>query len=135
FVFAMGVPRPVESRLAPGGVGAMRTSVWEKDVVFDERVTDWVPERRLAYRFEIDPRRVPARAFDEHVRLGGRYYALRDGSYTLQPRRDGGTDLTLTTTIVDLSRTGSYGRAWGRFVFGDFHGVLLDLLRNRAERP
>lgn len=132
-VFAMGVPRPLRSDLPGTTPGTMRTSVWEKDVVFHERVTESRRAHVLAYRFEIDGRRIPARAFDEHVRLGGRYYALRDGAYRLRALPRGRTELSLSTTLSNTSRTGAYGRAWAHVVFSDFHGVLLDLIRDRSE--
>ena len=132
-IFAMGVPRPLEAHMDGKGLGASRTSRWEKNVVFQERMTRWLPGREMAYDFVIDPQTIPAAAFDEHVRIGGKNYQLLSGGYRLVEVSPGVTELTLSTTIANHSRTGLYGKAWSNFVFDEFHGVILDLIRDRSE--
>ena len=71
---------------------------------------------------------------DEHVEVGGRYFGLIDGGYSLEPTRDGGTRLTLRTTYRLTARPSLYARYWAYLIMGDFHRMILDLIRDRSER-
>jgi hypothetical protein len=133
FIFWMGVPKPLEARMEGSGVGAMRVSRWQKNVVFRERMTRWIPASEMAYDFIIDPRDIPSTAFDEHVTLAGKNYKILHGGYQLRALGPNLTEVTLYTTISNHSRTGLYGKIWSEYVFHDFHGVILDLIHNRSE--
>jgi Polyketide cyclase / dehydrase and lipid transport len=51
--FKLGVPQPVECRVPDGhgGVGSVRQCVSDQGIVH-QRIFEWVPERRLAFRME-----------------------------------------------------------------------------------
>jgi len=52
-LFRLGVPQPLECRLPAGhgGVGSERECVSDQGVVH-QRILEWVPDRRLAFRME-----------------------------------------------------------------------------------
>jgi len=134
FVHLIGLPRPVEAHMDGSGPGSVRTSRWEKNVWFQEVITDWERPRAMRYRFVVPKGAIPRAALDEHVEINGDYFDLLDGGYTLQPAADGGTDLSLSTRFVNKSRLKVYGNLWGKLVLQDFHRSILGLMKSRAER-
>jgi hypothetical protein len=126
----IGVPKPLEANMNATGVGAIRTSKWQKGVIFKEVITDWQPNKQMLYRFDIDPD-----ALDKHVKLGGEYFSPLYGGYELSEDKSGNTILTLKTTVQDNTNFGVYSRIWGEVIFQDFHYSLLTLMKSRAEKP
>ncbi|MDC2888414.1 hypothetical protein [Psychrosphaera algicola] len=105
-----------------------------KNVVFKEVITEWTENKKMAYRFEIDPDLIPNDALDKHVKIGGEYFAPLTGFYQITPLPNGKSQLTLSTTIRDNTNFGIYSRIWGEFIFGDFHSSLLELMKSRSEK-
>lgn len=133
FTSFIGVPRPIEANMSNSGVGAVRTSKWEKDVEFREVITNWVPNQRMAYTFDINPSTIPDHALDKHVKLGGEYFSPIKGEYLITKDNKGRTILHLKTTLLDNTNFGIYSRVWGEIIFQDFHGSLLKLMKSRSE--
>ncbi|MBU2988322.1 hypothetical protein KO525_02900 [Psychrosphaera sp. B3R10] len=134
FTALIGVPSPISADMSGQTVGSVRTSTWEKNVVFKEVITEWTENKKMAYRFEIDPDLIPNDALDKHVKIGGEYFAPLTGSYQITPLPNGKSQLTLSTTIRDNTNFGIYSRIWGEFIFGDFHSSLLELMKSRSEK-
>ena len=130
----IGIPRPLRASMSALENNAVRTSEWEKGVVFQEIITAWEPAERMAYRFDIDPEQIPDTALDKHVKMGGELFSPLYGSYHLQLTPEGHTLLTLSTTLNDNTNLGGYSRFWGRVIFHDFHYMLLRLMKHRAEQ-
>ena len=133
FVHLIGLPKPVEAQMSGTGLGAVRTSRWEKNVWFQEVITMADRPRVLQYRFVVPKGAIPRQALDEHVEINGDYFELVDGGYTLERSADGGTELSLTTRFVNKSRLQIYGNLWGKLVLKDFHGSILGLMKTRSE--
>ncbi len=130
----IGVPRPVKASMSGGEVGAVRTSEWEKGVLFREVITSWEPNKKMTYSFDIDPEAIPDHALDQHVKLGGEYFSPLNGGYYLSEDQAGNTVLTLKTRLIDNTNFGVYSRIWGELIFWDFHNSLLKLMKSRAEK-
>lgn len=54
----IGVPKPIKASMSEAGVGAIRTSEWEKGVLFREVITSWKPNKEMTYSFDIDPKEI-----------------------------------------------------------------------------
>ncbi|MBL8266432.1 hypothetical protein [Steroidobacter sp.] len=134
FTHAMGVPRPLQAAMNGAGVGAVRTSQWEKGVQFKEVVTQWQPPYRLSYDFDIPPNSIPRDALDRHVEIGGEYFTVVSGGYSIRPLSAEQCEVTLRTTYANRSNLKLYGDLWGDFVFDDFHRSILRLIQHRSER-
>ncbi|HEY0683030.1 MAG TPA: hypothetical protein VGD45_11920 [Steroidobacter sp.] len=134
YTHAIGVPRPLQAAMDGAGVGAVRTSQWEKGVQFKEVVTQWQPPYRLSYDFDIPPGSIPRDALDRHVEIGGEYFTVVSGAYTIRPLSAEQCEVTLQTTYANRSNLKLYGDLWGDFVFDDFHQSILRLIKHRAER-
>ncbi len=130
----IGIPRPLRASMSALENNAVRTSEWEKGVVFQEIITAWEPAERMAYRFDINPEQIPDTALDKHVKMGGELFSPLYGSYHLQLTPEGHTLLTLITTLTDNTNLGGYSRFWGRVIFHDFHYMLLRLMKQRTEQ-
>ncbi|MFK3871512.1 SRPBCC family protein [Pseudoalteromonas rhizosphaerae] len=130
----IGIPRPLQADMDAQGVGAVRTSKWQKNIVFKEVITDWQPNKQVLYQFDIDPDLIPDNALDKHVKLGGEYFSPLYGGYYLAETANGQTVLTLKTTVEDNTNFTIYSRLWGEVIFQDFHNSLLKLMKSRAEK-
>jgi hypothetical protein len=133
FVHLIGLPKPLSAEMNCEHAGCARTSRWEKNVWFQEVITEWQAPQSMHYRFVIPKGGIPREALDRHVEVGGEYFDLIDGGYDLQRATDGGTMLSLTTRFVNKSQLKLYGNLWGRMVLKDFHGSILNLIKKRAE--
>lgn len=129
----IGIPRPVEASMNGSGVDAIRESRWEKGVVFKEKITEWVPNHKMSYSFDIDPNAIPDKALDQHVKLGGEYFSPLTGGYEIVSVSDNETILLLETVVRDNTNFGIYSQIWGEIIFADFHQSLLMVMKKRAE--
>ncbi|OYU14410.1 MAG: hypothetical protein CFE37_11000 [Alphaproteobacteria bacterium PA4] len=128
----VGIPKPVDARLVGRGVGAVRHVRWGRGINFEERVTEWQPNHRLAWRFAFHPGSFGT-AIDDHIDPDSDYLKVDAGTYTLQPVA-GGTKLSLRTDYLLATRLNWYCIAWGRLLIGDFHRNVLHVIRERSER-
>src|SRR5262245_42932657 len=129
----LGVPQPLEAHMQMSPSGWVRNTRWERGVAFREVITNSRQGDFLQWSFDFPPSAVPEGVLDEHVRIGGRYFALIDGGYTLEPTPSGGTRLSLRTTYRVTARPQLYARSWAWLVMSDFHRVILGLIRDRSE--
>jgi Polyketide cyclase / dehydrase and lipid transport len=93
----IGFPRPIEATISGDGVGAVRHATFAGGVLFVETVTDWEPQRRLAFDIRADTVNIPPNTLDEHVTIGGPYFDALHGEYRIDPQSDGRTLLRLTS--------------------------------------
>ena len=130
----IGVPSPISAEMSGLAVGSVRTSRWEKGVVFKEVITQWSEGKVMAYNFDINPDLIPDNSLDKHVKLGGEYFSPLSGKYEIEPLLQSGKSiLKLSTTVRDDTNFGVYSRFWGEFIFSDFHHSLLGLIKQRSE--
>lgn len=132
FSHAIGLPRPIEATLSAPGVGGVRRASFERGLVFAETVTEWQPERTVA--FAIAAEQAPAEALDEHVVVGGRYFDVLDGRYTLEDLGDGRTRVRLASTHRLTTTLNGYAGFWTRAIMWDLHRVILHVVTARCER-
>lgn len=131
---ALGFPRPVDAVLDRSGVGATRHARFEGRVTFVETVTDWREERMLS--FTIDPLtdRIPPTTLDPHVTIGGEFFDVLDGTYTLHPLADGSTRVVLSSRHRVSTRFNPYAGLWAGLVMRSIQRNILHVVRERAER-
>jgi Polyketide cyclase / dehydrase and lipid transport len=130
--FRIGVPRPLSGHIVETASGRVRKSVWEKGVHFDEVISDWQPDHYLRWTYSFAPDSFPANALDDHVRVGGEFFDLRDTSYLLEPEGDG-TRLTMRVSFRVSTHFNWYSGALARLFLRDFVGNGLDFYRARGE--
>jgi hypothetical protein len=131
FSHVMGLPRPIEATLSHEGVGGVRVATFERGLSFHEAVSVWEPGRRLA--FSIRPESVPSVALDEHVAVGGPYFDVLEGTYTLDVVGPHEVVLHLSSRQRLSTRFNRYASLWSDFVMYDLQRAILDVIRRRCE--
>jgi len=134
FVHLAGVPRPLDGYLDNPAVGGVRHITWEQGLHFRERITRWQPGRGFAYDIEVDAASIPPRTLDEHVVVGGRYFDVLRGSYTLTPLAANKCRVQLTCTYRVTTNLPAYSRLWADFLLSDFNTMILEVIQVRCER-
>lgn len=134
WAYRIGVPYPIEAHTLEPRVGGLRALRWERGVSFEERITEWVPERRIAWTYRFDAGSFPPGSLDDHIVIGGRYFGLDDTSYTLTPA-DGGTDLSISVGTHVTTTFNGYAGWWAAFLVDDTAQAILHFYKTRAEQP
>ncbi|MFH0128857.1 SRPBCC domain-containing protein [Variovorax sp. VaC1] len=132
WAYRIGVPMPVSGVTVDAPEGRVRQVQWQKNVHFDEIITDWQPGRVLKWRYRFTPDSFPAGALDDHVMIGGQYFDLRDSTYTLTPR-NGGTELRIDVSWRVSTRFNWYAGPVLQFLLGDGAEHILHFYKARSE--
>jgi hypothetical protein len=133
WVFRIGVPTPQSATPSTEDVPARRITMG-KHVYFDQvveqsRQNEYV---RWSYRFYEDS--FPARAMDDHVRIGGSYFDLIDTSYTLQSAEKSQTRLVVRFQYRLSTRFNWYAGPILEHLLENAADTYLELYRDRASR-
>ncbi len=134
WVHRMGFPRPLAATLSHEGVQGVRIATFERGLVFEETVTEWMPEEKLAFRIEVDPASVPPEALDEHVVIGGRYFDVLHGTYTLTRTPEGHTLVRLESTFRLSTHINAYAGLWTEAIMDRIQLDILSVIKRRAEK-
>ena len=128
---AIGFPKPDQATLSFEGTGGVRHATFKGGLLFIERIDEWEPTKKLA--FAIHPEHVPSRTFDEHVTVGGQYFDVLRGEYTLEPLPNG-TRLHLSSQHRISTRFNWYCRIWTDAAMRDIQRSILFVIKHRCER-
>jgi len=127
-----GIPRPRETRLRGVGPGATRTAYWGDSIDFDEIITDWQPEKRLAWKFSFTNSSLENYT-DQHIAPDGQFLKIDSGDYTLRSLGPDITLLTLRTNYIAKTHVNTYAKLWGEVLLGGVQDNILAILQQRAE--
>ena len=130
----IGLPRPVSAQTPALELGALRELYWEKGVHFQERITEIIPGKKLAYDVLVDQESMKLAELDNHIVVGDKYFDIVSGQYDLETK-DGVAVLSLSTTYRMTTKINWYGKVLANFVLDDFHTAVLELLKKRLEEP
>lgn len=132
WAYRIGVPLPVSGITTHTAEGAIRKSTWGKGVHFDEVIRQWEPQRHVLWTYRFAEDSFPAGALDDHVKVGGAYFDLRDTSYTLTPE-EGGTRLHIRVSYRISTDFDTYANWVAQRLLGNFSEVILDMYKARSE--
>lgn len=132
WMYRIGVPLPLSAVTREQDGERVRHIEMGKGISFDQLVVDWQPAHlvRFEYRFTRDS--FPPQALDDHVRIGGQYFDLRDTEYLLLPTAEG-TRLTVQISYRVSTHFNWYARLVARVLVGNFERTALDFYARRAE--
>lgn len=130
-----GLAFPIRGRLLSTGVGAVRLGDFSTGTA-RERVTEWIPQRRLTF---VVVRQPPAmeemspyrRVHAPHV---NGYFDTGVTRFSLSPLRNGGTRLTVAATHVLRIDPALYWEPIARMAIGLNVNRVLQDIRMKAER-
>ena len=130
----LGMPRPIRAELDTLAVGGAREAIFERGLVFHETVFEYDHLRCMAFSIKANPDEIPPTAMDEHVVVGGKYFDVLEGRYTLEPLGDGRYRLHLSSRFVVSTSFNSYSGLWARWIMSDIQENILQVIKGRSER-
>ncbi|QJB34861.1 hypothetical protein HF329_27580 [Chitinophaga oryzae] len=133
FTRMLGFPRPVKAELNYEGVGAYRKAIFDKGLVFDEKVTAYNHQRSMSFTIHADPYNIPSTTMDEHIVIGGEYFDVLNGAYELEPLSNGTYRLHLYSHFKLNTTFNFYASWWASWIMKDIQNNILQVIRQRAE--
>jgi len=130
---AIGFPNPEEATLSREGIGGVRHASFEGGVLFIETVDVWEPERRLGFSIRAQTEQIPPTTLDEHVTVGGKFFDVLHGEYTLEALHNGSTRLHLVSRHRLSTDFNWYAHFWTDAVMNDLQHRILLVVKNRSE--
>jgi hypothetical protein len=123
WLFRMGLPYPTATTSGGDFINADRQCIFSHDAVFKEKIVEFVPEQKLAFRIvEIPP--------DPEL-LGHLTPYL--GQFVLRGNGDGTTTLTGSTWYTLHVRPAWYFDLWTHHIFQAVHRRVMEDIKRRAE--
>jgi hypothetical protein len=129
----IGLPKPKAAITQSFKVGEFRELYWEKGIHFQEKITQIIPNKLLAYDVIVDYESMKIAELDTHITVGDQYFDVESGFYSLS-EHNGISYLSLTSSYRMSTKINWYGKLWANFVLDDFHASVLELIRGRVER-
>ncbi|MCB0377847.1 MAG: hypothetical protein KDD33_05080 [Bdellovibrionales bacterium] len=134
WVHRIGFPRPLDAEIDKESVGGVRLARFERGLTFVETVTDWQENKTLAFNIDVDPKDIPPTALDEHVTIGGPYFDVLNGRYTLERKSKDKIILHLTSEFRLSTNFNWYADFWTERVMQRIQGDILSVVKKRAEQ-
>lgn len=132
WMYRIGVPLPLSAVTEERDGERIRHIEMGKGIAFDQVIVNWEPGRRVRYTYRFAPDSFPPRALDDHVRIGGQYFDLRDTEYSLAPIPEG-TRMTARMSYRVSTHFNWYARLVARLLVGNFEETALAFYARRAE--
>ncbi len=129
----LGMPRPIEAVLDTLAVGGYRKAIFERGMIFHEKVTKYEPLRLMVFSIDANPAEIPAAAMDEHIVVGGQYFDVLEGEYRLETLADGRCRLNLSSHFVVSTPFNFYSGKWAQWIMWDIQQNILQVIKKRSE--
>jgi hypothetical protein len=129
----MGVPKPIEGVNIQTSEGEIRYSKWERGVNFRAIVTNRIEDKSISWRYVFDAQSFPVGSMDEHVAIGGRYFALHDTTFNLTSLPGGRTQLEIVAHHRVSTNINFYAVPAATLLGYDFIHTILTLYKDRSE--
>lgn len=130
--YRIGVPLPLDAHVVSVDGARVRKLHWQKNVAFEEPITDWQENRFIKWTYSFSPESFPKGALDEHVVIGGKYFDLIDTSYQLTSIGDG-TRLDIVVHYCISTNFNWYANPLGKLLINDTAKQILSFYKHRAE--
>ena len=131
----IGFPRPVSAVLSHEGLGGVRRAKFTGGLVFTETVTDWRPGVQLSFTIRPNTNEIPPGTLDPHVTIGGPYFDVLTGTYTLEAMGPNTTLLRLFSRHRVSTPFNGYSGLWADQIMKSIQTNILEVIRARAEAP
>lgn len=123
WIFKLGVPPPVQSRLKGQGVGARRECELRGPIIIEEKITQWQPNKKLTFDITRQP---------QHPEVIG-HITLQRGQFDLKDNGDGTTTLTGTSWYRLHMYPAAYYDWWAVQVVRGVHWHAFEQIKKCAE--
>lgn len=129
----LGLPRPIQAKMACTDVGCVRTGMWEDGLVFEGRITEIVPEQRYWVTLEANlDHVVPTIA--PLSQIGAAAFDMIDDGYVVERVDEGHSILHLYSSYRVSTPIKSYASFWLDTLLRDIQRHLLIIEKNRSEQ-
>jgi hypothetical protein len=133
WMYRIGVPTPLSGVTEETPTGRVRKVTMGKSIHFEQMAAEWEEQRHVRWTYRFFEDSFPPHALDDHVRIGGHYFDLKDTSYTLTPSDAGHTRLTIRVSYRLSTGFNWYADRVAHLLIGNFEETILDFYRGRAE--
>lgn len=133
WLYRIGVPMPVSGIADMQGGEHLRHVTMGKGIHFDQVASEWRENEVVSWQYRFAQDSFPARALDDHVRIGGHYFDLGETQYSLS-ENGGQTRLRIRMRYRVSTRFNWYAGPVADLLVGDFAEVVLRFYARRAER-
>lgn len=123
WLFKMGLPAPVQSTISSKTVGADRKCIFEGNVVFDEKITELEPNKKLTFDVTHQPK---------YPEING-HFVLDRGQFLLHDNGDGTTTLIGTSWYQLKVYPSLYFDLWAQDVIRNVHLRVMNHVKELAE--
>lgn len=134
WIYRIGAPLPQTGITEREAQGLVRTVTMTKGVRFEQRVVEWEENRRARWFYRFDEHSFPPGSLDEHVVIGGHYFDMQEGEFTLTPRGDG-TELSMRIRYRLSTQFNWYAAPLARALMGNLEETVLEFYRRHSEAP
>ena len=133
-LFRLGVAYPLRGEVLGEGVGAVRRGEFSTGTAH-ERVTEWVPNRKLAFVMmnQVPAMRELSPYAHVHAPHVSGYFSTTYTSFELLPRADGGTNVVESTTHELRLEPVLYWLPLARWVVNENNARVLAHIKRNAE--
>lgn len=133
FIYNIGVPKPISGMTVEENNELVRKIYWEKNIHFEEHITEYIPNQKISWKFHFDQTSFPSYALDEHVTIGGEYFDLLKTSYTLSEYGANKTKLGIDIHYRLSTNLNWYAEFWAKTSLNSFSNAVLELYQHRLE--
>lgn len=134
WVHKIGFPRPLDAEIDKEAAGGIRTARFERGLVFIETVNEWLPNQKLSFRIDIEPKDIPPTALDEHVTIGGPYFDVLEGTYRIEDHGNGRIVLHLQSQFRLSTHFNFYSSLWTDLIMHQIQSDILGVIKKRVEK-
>ncbi len=132
FWHRLGVPRPLKATIDRAALGGHRIGHFEYGLEFHERITEFVPPRRMTFTISVDPTTLRPNSTERHGLEGG-YFRFVDATYSLEPLEGGKTKIELSSRYIAKSSVNAYGSFFASMIIDDFQERVLAIVQRRFQ--
>lgn len=128
-----GFPRPLKARFDTVAVGGRRMAVFDRGLIFTEKITTAIPGHTLAFTIKADPGSTPLTTLEKHVIMDGKYFEVLKGKYELEKVNNRQVRLHLTATYRISTHFNFYCGWWARLIMKHIQKSILQLIKQNSE--
>ena len=132
WVSNIGFPKPIAATLSHEGIGGVRQASFTGGLIFTETVNKWDLNHDLRFSIHANTDSIPRSTLDEHVTIGGAFFDVLEGEYSLEQRPDG-ILLHLSSRERLSTHFNPYAGKWTDAVMEAIQRQILAVIRSRCE--
>jgi len=128
-----GFPQPLKARFDTIAIGGRRMAVFDRGLVFTEKITTAVPGQTLAFTIKADPGSTPLTTLEKHIIIDGKYFEVLKGKYELEKVNDQQVRLHFTATYRISTHFNFYCGWWAKYIMEHIQKSILQIVKQNSE--